>query len=135
MILRFTSKTRRGYVLFEAILALAVFALAVMGLARALTTAIETSGILSKENEIRTGLRSFVEEIRRKPIAEMAASVPDERLGVTFNSTIDPLSLKDRNGTVLNDLYTLHASASYEVGSETREESVDVYVYKPANLK
>ncbi len=127
-----TTQRCSGYVLFEAILALAVFALAVMGLARALTTAIETAGILNKETEIRTGLRSFVEEIRRKPIAEMAASVPDERLGVTFNSTLDPLTIKDRNGTVLTDIYNLHASASYDIGSETREESVDVYVYKPA---
>ena len=76
------------------------------------------------------GLRSFLEEVRRKPVSDMATTYADERLGVTFQSKVDELTLKDRNGTVLKDLYKLHAFATYEVGSEQREESVEMWIYK-----
>lgn len=126
---------RSGYVLFEVILALAVFALAVMGMAKALSSAIETAVALNRENDIRVGLRSFVEEIRRKETSEIAQTIKDDKLDVTFTSTLESLDLRDRNGNALNDLYTLHAIAAYTVGAEQREESVDVYVYKPQKKK
>ncbi len=119
-----------GYMLLELILALTIFMLAVMGLARSLNMAIQTSAILNRENDIRMGMRSFLEEMRRKPVSDMAQSFEDERLGVTFNSKLDELTLKDRNGTVLKDLYTLRVSATYDVGPEQREESVEMWIYK-----
>jgi Tfp pilus assembly protein PilV len=125
----------KGYVLFEVILALTVFSLAVLGMAKALGVAIESVGSLNRENDIRVGLRSFVEEIRRKETSEMVVSNKDDHLDATFSSTLEPLDLRDRNGSVLNDLYTLHAVATYSVGSEQREETVDVYVYKPQKKK
>ena len=125
----------KGYVLFEVILALTVFSVAVMGMAQALGGAIERAGQLNRENDIRVGLRSFLEEMRRKEISDMAQSTKDDHLDVTFTSTVEPLNLRDRNGSVLNDLYTLHATAGYKIGSEDHEESVDVYVYKPQKTK
>jgi hypothetical protein len=123
-------RSRRGYLLLELILALAVFMLSIMGLVRSLQLGIQTASILQQKNDIRLGLRSFLEEVRRKPISEMAQSVPDERLGVTFVSEVDELTIKDRNGTVLKDLYKLHAFANYTVGAEERQESVELWVYK-----
>ncbi|MFZ4764744.1 MAG: PulJ/GspJ family protein [Roseimicrobium sp.] len=128
-----TVRTRAaGYLLLEIILALTIFSLAVVGLARTLNLAIQTSAILNRENDIRIGLRSFLEEVRRKPVAEMATSYEDARLGVTFTSTLEELSLKNASGTVLSDLYDLRAAATYEVGAEQREEAVNVWVYKTA---
>ena len=128
-------KSSSGYVLFEVVLALTVFSLAVMGMAKALGVAIESVGSLNRENDIRVGLRSFVEEIRRKETSEMVQSSKDDHLDATFSNTLEPLDLRDRNGSMLNDLYTLHAVAAYSVGSEQREETVDVYVYKPQKKK
>lgn len=122
----------KGYVLFEVILALTVFAFAVLGLANSLNTGIETANILNRDNAVRIALRSFIEEIRRKPLAEMAVQTFDQRLQTTFTSTIEPLTLKDRNGAVLNDLYLLRSTAISGEGSDAREESIDLYVYKPA---
>ena len=127
----FLRAARRGYILLEAILALMVFAVAVLGLARALGICIESAGALNHENDIRVGLRSFLEEMRRKPITDMATSYEDARLGVTYNSTVEDLELRDRNGTVLTDLYKLRVAVNYDAGGEQREESAEVYVYKP----
>lgn len=123
-------RRRGGYLLLELILALTIFSLAVVGLARSLNMAIQTSAILNRENDIRLGLRSFLEEVRRKPLGDMATTYTDERLGITFQSEVDELTLKDRNGTVLKDLYKLRAFATYEVGAEQREESVEMWIYK-----
>lgn len=115
----------------EVILALTIFGVAVLGLANSLSTGIEAAGILGKENDIRIALRSFVEEMRRKPVAEMAAETFDARLQATFASTVEELTLKDRNGAALSDLYLLHVQATYGEGADARKEEVNVYVYKP----
>jgi Tfp pilus assembly protein PilV len=124
-----------GYILLEVIMALTIFSVAVLGLANALKTGIETASIINRENAVRIGLRSYLEEIRRKPLAEMAASSFDDRLQATFTSTVDEITLKDRNGSVLKDLYVLHATASFGEGAEAQTETVDMYVYKPETQK
>jgi hypothetical protein len=121
---------RGGYLLLELILALTLFSLAVTGLARSLQVGIHTASILSRENDVRIGLRSFLEEVRRKPLNEMAQTLADERLGVTFQSEVEELSIQGRNGNVLRDLHKINAFAVYTVGAEERRESVEMWVYK-----
>ena len=116
--------------LLELILAMAVFTLAVVGLTKSLQVGIQQAAILNRENDIRIGLRSFLEEVRRKPVAEMAQTFEDQRLGVTFQSEVDDLTIKDRNGNVLKDLYKLRAFATYQIGAEPQEESVEMWIYK-----
>lgn len=129
---RLASTKPTGYVLFEVILALTIFAIAVVGMASTLNNIIESSASMNLDNNIRIGLRSFIEEVRRKPVADMSITTKDVQLGATYSSTVDPLSLKNGDGVVLNDLYTLHAKASYGQGNSVLEETVDLYVYKPA---
>lgn len=124
-----------GYILLEVIMALMIFSVAVLGLANSLKTGIEMASIINRENGVRIGLRSFLEEIRRKPLAEMTANTFDARLQTTFSSTVEEISLKDRNGSVLKDMYVLHARASFGEGSEAQVESVEMYVYKPQTQK
>jgi type II secretory pathway pseudopilin PulG len=126
----FGFSSRQGYLLLELILALTIFSLAIVGLVRSLQVGIQTAAILNRENDVRIGLRSFLEEVRRKPLSEMATSVDDARLGVTFNSELDELTVKDRNGSILKDLYKLHAFANYTIGAEERSESVEMWIYK-----
>jgi type II secretory pathway pseudopilin PulG len=126
------SARQRGYILFELIIALSIFSIGVLGLARTLNASMEVANILNKEQRLRIGLRSFVEEIRRKPMAEMATTVTDPVLEVTYTSTLEPVNLIMTRGGTLSDMYNLKVIASYTVGAEVREETVDVYVYKPA---
>ncbi len=121
-----------GYILLELIIALSMFAIGVLGLARALNTSMEVANILNKDQRVRIGMRSFLEEVRRKPLSEMSASMTDEPTGVTYTSSIERVALTTTRGDVLSDLYDLKVVATYTVGSEQREESVDVYVYKTA---
>lgn len=124
--------TLRAYILFELIIALTIFSIGVLGLAQSLNASMEVANILNKEQRLRIGLRSFVEEIRRKPLNEMVTTLADTALGVTYTSTVEPVSLTMTRGGTLSDMYNLKVIASYTVGNELREESVDVYVYKPS---
>ncbi len=127
-----TSATASAYVLFEVILALTIFAIAVVGLATALNNIIESAAAMNLDNSARIGLRSFIEEVRRKPIADMNTNVTDDVLGATYTSTVETLNLQNTDGVALSDLYTLHAKVAYGQGNTAREESMDLYVYKPA---
>lgn len=129
---RLASTKPTGYVLFEVILALTIFAIVVVGMASTLNNIIESSASMNLDNNIRIGLRSFIEEVRRKPVADMSITTKDEQLGATYSSTVESLSLKNGDGVTLNDLYMLHAKAAYGQGNTLLEENVDLYVYKPA---
>lgn len=126
------ARRRGGYILLELIIALGMFAIGVLGLARALNTSVEVANILNRDQRVRIGLRSFLEEVRRKPLAEMTVSVADAVTGVTYTSSAEPVVLTTTRGGQLSDLYNLTVTASYAVGGEAREESVSLYVHKPA---
>jgi hypothetical protein len=127
----FLRRRNGGYILLELILATILFTVAVVGLAQAARIAEHSFASLSRENDVRLGLRSFLEEVRRKPVAEMAQTIEDPRLGVVFRSEVDELTLKNASGTVLRDLYKLRAIASDQTDLNQEEESVEMWIYKP----
>lgn len=123
--------SKRGYILLELIIALSIFAIAVVGLAKALNTTLEVGNIMNRDYAVRVGLQSFVEEVKRKAVSDMATSAADERLGVTYTSTVEPLSITvPRSGAQLSDVYRLKASAVYTVGSEQRDETIELWLYQ-----
>ena len=127
-----TRPSRSGYVLFEVVLALTIFAMTVVKLSESLQMGMEVAGTMATQNKVRIGLRSFIEEMRRKQVSEMATQSTDDALGVTYTSTVDDLTIKNQDGTVLTDLYVLHAKAEWGEGSDVHEESVDLYLYEPS---
>jgi Tfp pilus assembly protein PilV len=122
----------RGYILFELVLALTIFAIAVLGLAKSLNQALETANLLRRDQIIRIGMRNVFEELRNKPLARMTTTILDTTYGITYTSTTEALSLKTTNGGVLSDMYklTIHATSSFD--GVPQEDTLNVYVYKPA---
>jgi len=122
----------RGYILFELVLALTIFAIAVLGLAKALNQALETANLLKRDQIIRIGMRNVFEELRNKPLAKMSTTITDTTHGITYTSTTEALSLKTTSGGILSDMYnlTIHATSSFD--GVPQEDTLNVYVYKPA---
>jgi len=119
-----------AYILLELVIALSIFSIAVLGLANSLSTSVEVSNILNRENTVQIGMRSFIEELRKKPLADMSTTYTDTALGVTYTSKMEPLGIKTQNGETLADLYDLQVTASYTFGTEERSDNVSLYVYK-----
>ncbi len=121
-----------GYILLELIIALSIFAIAVLGLTRALNTSLEVANILNHDYAVRLGLRSFLEEVKRKSVANMVMTTTDPRLDVTYTSAVDPVQITLKTtGEVLTDIYQLTATATYTTGGKERDESVTLFLYQP----
>ena len=122
---------KRGYILLELIIALTIFALAVLGLTKALNTSLEVANILNHDYAVRLGLRSFIEEAKRKSIPNMTMSTSDPRLDVTYTSEVEPAQITlASTGEVLTDIYQLTAKATYMVAGQSREETVVLFIYQ-----
>ena len=120
-----------GYILFEMVLAITIFSLAVLGLARSLDQALTAANMLRRDQIVRIGMRSFLEEVRRKPLTEMSMTYMDPTYGVTYTSTTEPVSLRTTSGGTLSDLYNLTIKASSAFNGIPEETQLNVYVYKP----
>ena len=124
-------RSRAGYILLELIIALTIFTIAVVGLAKSLNTTLEVGNIMNKDNLVRMGLRSFIEETKRKAAPDMATSITDDQLGVTYTSVVEPLSITvPHNGQTLEDVYRVTFTATYKAGAEDRDESVEMWFYQ-----
>ena len=122
---------RQGYILLELIIALTMFSLAVMGLAGALSNSIEVANILNKDYAVRLAMRSFLEELRRKPMADMVQTLEDATTGATLASTLEDVEVKSTQGRAYADVHKLTITANYLAAGKPRDESVFVYIYRP----
>jgi type II secretory pathway pseudopilin PulG len=132
LIRRSSFRRKGGYILFELVLALGIFAIAVLGLAKSLNQALETANLLKRDQIIRIGMRNFLEEIRRKPLTDMSTSMMDTTYGVTYTSVTEPVTLRTTSGTNLTDIYNLTIKATSSFNEVPEEATLSVYVYKPA---
>jgi hypothetical protein len=120
---------RPGYILLELIIALSVFAISVLGLAKALNNSLATANILNRDYAVRLAMRSFLEEMRRKPLGDMATSIQDPKLDLTLTSIVEPLEIKSKEGRRVEDMYTLTVKAEYLAGGQMRDETVFLWVH------
>jgi prepilin-type N-terminal cleavage/methylation domain-containing protein len=121
---------QRGYILLEMIIALAIFAIAVLGLAKALNNTLQVANTLNREASVMLAMRSFLEETRRKPISDMASTAQDERLGITLTSEVMPEEVKTAKGEPVTDVYKLTVKASYLAQGKPTDDSLHVLVYQ-----
>lgn len=128
----FTRAARGGYILFELMISLTIFSIGVLQMSRHLNELVIVAKEFNKDQSVRLGLRSFLEEIRKKPLTEISMSKVDVLTGVTYTSTTEPVSLKTSSGSILPDMYNLTIKATWNNGGEDQEESLSIYVYKPA---
>ncbi|MCX6964204.1 MAG: type II secretion system protein [Verrucomicrobia bacterium] len=122
--------TRRGFTLFEVLVALGVFAIAVTGLAIGLQSAVEAA--LSARQR---ALARFVIESR------LAAAMTDPPLdgkrtidgatnnGISVVETFEQVELQDTNGQIIPGMWKLQVTA--EFGRDPTKEQAEILVYRP----
>lgn len=122
--------TRRGFTLFEVLVALGVFAIAVTGLAIGLQSAVEAA--LSARQR---ALARFVIESR------LAAAMTDPPLdgkrtidgatnnGISVVETFEQVELQDTNGQIIPGMWKLQVAA--EFGREPTKAQAEILVYRP----
>jgi type II secretion system protein I len=121
---------KRGFTLFEVLVALGVFAIAVTGLAMSLQSAIEAA--LTARERV---LARFVIESR------LAAAMTDPPLdgrreidgrtnnGISVLETFEQVELRDTNGQIIPGIWKLQVTA--ELGRGGSKERAEILVFRP----
>ncbi len=126
-----TTRRLGGFILFEVMIAIAVFAIVALSLATAMNSTIQASNYLDRQTAIRHGLLSMMDEALRKPKRqEMRFEYEDEALGVKYRSELEEMRFTTYEGESVRNLYTLRIRAFYVEDGEEREEVAERYVYR-----
>lgn len=122
--------TRRGFTLFEVLVALGVFAIAVTGLAIGLQSTVEAA-LGARER----ALARFMIESR------LAAAMTDPPLdgrreidgrtnnGISVVETFEQVELTDTNGQIIPGMWKLQVTA--ELGRGGSKERAEILVFRP----
>ena len=65
-------------------------------------------------------------------LTEMSTSQMDTTYGVTYTSSTEPVTLRTTSGGTLSDIYNLTIKATSSFDGVPQEDTLNVYVYKPA---
>ena len=122
----------RGFTLTEAIVALGIFAFAVVGLGLALDRVLETSQMARQETHARQLIESRLALIQARPALEAGVqSQPATERGVALREEIEEVSATNVDGEALVGLWTVRLTATWKEGGTEAEQVAEIVVYKP----
>jgi prepilin-type N-terminal cleavage/methylation domain-containing protein len=119
---------RKGFTLFEVLIALGVFAIAATGLAMALKAVVD--GALAARQ--RMAARHMIESqlaasYANPPMEGVRELAPDTNGGIRLVETMEPAELTDMNGVAIPGMWKLRIVATWLDSNEEAE----VLVFRP----
>jgi type II secretory pathway pseudopilin PulG len=125
-------RLRRAFLLVEVMLAVAIFAIAVLALAKSVEAMINVQIMKDEDEKVRRFLEGKMMEIEAGAIPmsdstteEIKGWLPDMRL----KTTRTPLKRKNEKGVDLTGLYTITLDLSWTSNNEKLERSLSFYIY------
>ena len=127
-------RSKKGFALYEVLLGLAIFALGVLALGRAVQNCLNASTFNAEENRVRQILSNRMAEVQATP------GFPD--VGKEF--TVDtgygmvkliqksaPAGLEENNGVPLAGVNRVTLTAKWTRGGAEQSQQIEFYVYRP----
>ncbi len=131
MILSVQPSYRRGFLLLEMVLALAVFGIAATGFAVALHKMAALAGLAQSELRITRILDSALDETLSLPtlkVGESNSSVGETE--IELNTTIQLLEdLQNEDGQALQGMYRIKIEAKWYADGQWQQRSVETWRY------
>lgn len=126
---RIDARSGRGFTLFEVLIALAVFMLAVVGIAKALDMALQAALEARQRTQCRQQLESRLAYCLADPPQEGAARVipAEKNNGVRVEETLVPYPAKNAKGEDLHGLKKLRILTK----SGTQSDSAGILLHHP----
>jgi Tfp pilus assembly protein PilV len=128
-------RATRGYLLFEVMIAVTVFAFAVVGLIQALGSGLQASTAQEKDRQLRFALEAHIAMMRTRQVLIGENTYPVDNTPFEVVEKVDPLDAtvetKQAGKVSLDKLYVVHLTcreAGQTKGDALEEE---VYVYQP----
>ena len=120
--------TNRAFTLFEVIIALGVFAIAVTGLALALQSAVDAALMARQRALSRVVIESRLATAMSDPPLDGRREIEGRtNNGIHVLETLEQAEIKTTNGSLLPGMWTLKVVAEWRGGKETAE----ILLYRP----
>ena len=130
------SRLRRfnAFALYEVLLGVAIFAIGVIALGRAVENCLNASTISEEENAMRQILSDRMAEIQAAPV------VPDAEKEFKVNSSYGmvkliqksaPAGLTEPDNTLLSGINVVRLTAYWQHAGVPRSKQIQFYVYRP----
>jgi Tfp pilus assembly protein PilV len=126
--------SRRGFALYEVLLGVAIFAVGVLALGRAVENCLNASTLSAEENAVQQILSNRMAEI------QASRGLPDQAKEFKVNSGYGqirliqksaPAELTEPNNTVLNGINLVTLTAQWKRGGASQSRQIRFYVYRP----
>jgi|GEM_PF-2796817 len=122
---------RKGISLIEVLVALAVFALAFVGMGRVLAGLVDAAGRVERARYVQNEMESRMVHLRKgflQPLKE--EQQPDAR-GVKYILEVKPLEVRGDDGRPLPGFYSIRVEALWGEGSKAGSDVLEVTAYQP----
>jgi len=120
-----------GYILFEIMLAVFIFAMCFVALGKALSSLVETAHHIQKETYVLEELENRLALARKGYLQPGKDREDADARGVEYVTEITPLQIKGDDNALLPGMYSIQVTATWGNKSAADTKSVEVTVYQP----
>jgi len=124
-------KKRRGIALFEVLLALAIFALAFVGIGRVLAGLVDAAGRAERSRYVRSQMESRLALLKKGFIQPMREEQKADERGIVYILDIKKAEIRGEKSALLNGLYTVKVEARWMLGREEQVDDLETLFYQP----
>ena len=123
-------RSRGGFLLLETLLGVAIFAIAMLALAKCVQQCMQAQDVCWQDERVRLALSNRMAEIEAGAV--FFEKTQDEKLtglfeGISLRQTRQPAGLQTDQKTELRGLYRIQLEAVWKDGSK----AITFYVYQP----
>ena len=123
------SISREAFTLLEVLVAMGIFALAVLGLLHALNVTVDTARDIARQKEIRRNVESRIACLSGVTLNPFSATTEDS--GVRYTEEVRPEPIKSQNLTVIPGYWIVKVQADWRDGADERSWSVSHLIWNP----
>ena len=126
-------KKNKGFLLLEAVLAIAVFAIACTGLTMAFHRMSAAAGLAQSELRISRILDSALTEQLSLPMLEEGVSqIPIEDTNIELDVVIEPIEdMENQDGELLQEMFHIKIIAKWYENGAWQERTAETWRYNP----
>lgn len=123
--------SRSGFTLFEVLLALGIFGLAVMGMLGALNSGLSSAREARLGQFVRTQLESRLAILEGEPLRSTQRQVEQASPKITFTESIQKEPITTANHETLDGFWRLKVVANWSTSDGERKEEISFLRYLP----
>jgi len=124
-------RSLKGFVLWEIMLSLTIFAVVAVALTTALQQTVETSVLLRDESQVRLEMQNLLAETTSVKVKPGKSELETGDGRVRYEREIRAVQAKTARGEVLPGLYEIVIKASWKSSGRDRSDSAALVVYQP----